>query len=129
MILTWNNFVFNCTHYLQTISCAMGTICAISYANIVMANFEAKRICPYLKEMSLLYLRYIDDIFMIREGTKAELMIFIKDLNENTTLSNLTFKFHQEKSHFLTQCYTKTKIITFKQLYITNLRITSIFTR
>ena len=31
---------------------------------------------------------------------------------KNTKLSNLTFKFHQEKLHFLTQCYIKTKITT-----------------
>ena len=44
--------------------------------------FEAKQIYPYIKEMSLLYLRYIDDVFMIWKGTKAELMTIIKDLNE-----------------------------------------------
>ena len=54
--------------------CAMGTICAPSYANIFMANFEAKHIYPYIKEKSLLYLRYIDDIFMIWKGTKVELI-------------------------------------------------------
>ena len=27
---------------------------------------------------------------------------------KNTKLSNLTFKLHQKKLHFLTQCYTKT---------------------
>ena len=44
--------------------CAMGTICAPSYANIFMANFEAKHIYPYIKEMSLLDFRYIGNIFM-----------------------------------------------------------------
>ena len=33
------------------------------------------------KEKSLLYLRYIDDIFMIWKGTKVELITFIKELN------------------------------------------------
>ena len=28
LILTLNNFVFHCIHYLQTMGCAMGTICA-----------------------------------------------------------------------------------------------------
>ena len=62
--------------------CAMGTICAPSYGNIFMANFEAKHNYPYIKEMSLLYLRYIDDIFTIQKGKKAELMAFMKDLND-----------------------------------------------
>ena len=30
----------------------------------------------------MLSLRYIGDIFMIRKGTKAELVIFIKESNE-----------------------------------------------
>ena len=51
--------------------------------------------------MSLLYLRYIDDIFIIRKDTKAELMTFIKDSKEK----HKTVKFHHEKLHFLTQCY------------------------
>ena len=42
---------------------------------------------------------------------------------KNTKLSNFTFKFHQEKLHFLTQCYIKTKITTSKQLYIANLQV------
>ena len=82
LILTFNNFVFNCMQYLQTIGCAMGTICTPSYANIFMANFEGKHIYPYIKEISLLYPRYIEHIFMIWKGTKTKLMTFIKELNE-----------------------------------------------
>ena len=62
--------------------CAMGTICAPSCANIFIENFEANHIYPYIKAKSLLYLSYIDDIFMIWKITKAELMTFIKELNE-----------------------------------------------
>ena len=64
LILTLNNFVFNCTLYLQTMDYAMDTIYA-----------------QYIKKMSLLYLRYNDDIFMIWKGTKPELTTFIKNLN------------------------------------------------
>ena len=119
LILTLMNFVFNCTQYLQTMGYAMGTICAPSYVNIFMVTFEAKRIYPYIKEISLLYLDYI---FMIW-GTKAELMAFIKELNKKHKISNLTLKFHQEKLHFLMQCYNAKIKITSKQLYITNLQI------
>ena len=56
LILTLNNFVFNCTHYLKSMGCAMGTICYPSYANIFVVNFEVEHIYPYIKEMSLLYL-------------------------------------------------------------------------
>ena len=42
LILTLNNFMFNCKNYLQIRGCAMGTACAPSYANIFMARFEQK---------------------------------------------------------------------------------------
>ena len=101
LILTLNNFVFNCTHYLQTMGCAMGTIYAPSYANIFMANCEAKHIYPYIKEKSLLYLRYIDDIFMIWKGTKVELITFIKELNEKHKTIKFDFQISPRKIVFL----------------------------
>ena len=42
LILTLNNFVFNCKNYLQIKGCTMGTICAPTYANIFMDHFERK---------------------------------------------------------------------------------------
>ena len=58
LTLTLNNFVFNCTHYLKTMACAMGTICAPCYVNIFMAYFEAKPSIHTLKRC----LCYILDI-------------------------------------------------------------------
>ena len=109
LILTLNNFVFNCTHYLQTMGCAMGTICAPSYANIFMANFEAKHIYPYIKEKSLLYLRYIDDIFMIWKSTKVELITFIKELNEKHKTIKFDFQISPRKIAFLDAMLYKDK--------------------
>ena len=43
----------------------MGTIYTPSYANQFMAQFEEKHIYPYIKDMLFLYLRYVDDIFII----------------------------------------------------------------
>ena len=60
----------------------MGIICVPFYANIFMVSFEAKHIYPFIKKMSLLYLRNIEDIFMISKGTKVELMTFIKGPSE-----------------------------------------------
>ena len=84
LILTLNNFVFNFTHYLQT-----------------MGNFEAKHIYPYIKVKSLLYLRYIDDIFMIWKGTKVELITFIKELNEKHKTIKFDFQISPRKVAFL----------------------------
>ena len=38
--LTLNNFVFDCKKYIQIKGCAIGTICAPSYANIFMDYFK-----------------------------------------------------------------------------------------
>ena len=40
LILTLNNFIFNCKNYLQMKGCAMEKICAPPYANIFMDHFE-----------------------------------------------------------------------------------------
>ena len=65
LILTLNNFVFNSKFYLQIKGCAMDTICVPAYANIFMAEFEQKYVYPLIKDKSILFLRYIDDIFMV----------------------------------------------------------------
>ena len=44
--------------------CTMGTICAPAYANIFMAQFGKQHIYAYIKNKSIIYLRYIDVIFM-----------------------------------------------------------------
>ena len=92
LILTLNNFIFNDHHYLQTKGCAMGTKCAPCYANLFMGKFETTYIYPKIKDFSRLYLRYIDDIFMIWNGTKHELHCFVEELN----ISHATIKFDVE---------------------------------
>ena len=54
LILTLNNFVFNSINYLQIMGCAMGTICAPAYTNILMAQFENQHIYPYIKNKAIL---------------------------------------------------------------------------
>ena len=65
LILTLNNFVLDCIHYLKIKGCAMDTICAPVYANIFMANFELKYIYPHIRDKAKMFLRFIDDLFMI----------------------------------------------------------------
>ena len=120
LILTLNNFVFNSTNYLQTIGCAMGTICAPTYANSFMAQFEKQHIYPYIKNNSILYLQYMDDIFMIWRGTKQELLIFLETLNSK----HKTIKFEHNTSHstisFWTHGYIKTRTTLFWKLSAKN---------
>ena len=55
----------------------MGTKCAPSYANIFMGWFE-----ELLTNLSDFYLRFMDDIFLIWNGTKTEFDNFLKKVNE-----------------------------------------------
>ena len=82
LILILNNFIFNCSPHLQVMGSAMGTICAQVYPNIFMAQFDVKYIYPFNHGKALLFQRYIDDIFMIWNGTNAELVLFIDELNK-----------------------------------------------
>ena len=58
LILTLNNFVFDCIHYLQLKGWAMDTICAPAYANIFMVNFKLKYIYPYIRDKTKMFLRF-----------------------------------------------------------------------
>ena len=57
LILTLNNFVCNSINYLQIMGCAMGTIRAPAYANILMAKFEKQHKYLYIKNKSILYFK------------------------------------------------------------------------
>ena len=58
LILTLNNFVFNCTNFLQLKGCPMGTKCAPIYPSIFMGIFEEKHIYLLIKQKVQLYLIY-----------------------------------------------------------------------
>ena len=106
LILALKNFVFNGINYLQKKGCAMGTKFAHSYANIFMGRFEEKFIFPLLTSDNLsdFYLRFIDDIFLIWNGTKTEFDHFFKKMNV-ILASNLNMKYLKQKSIFSTpQC-------------------------
>ena len=59
----------------------MGPIFAPACANIFVDHFERKYIYPFLEGLSLSYLRFIDDIFLIWTGSKHQLITFLSDLN------------------------------------------------
>ena len=90
-----NNFVFNSIIHLKIVRCAKGTICAPAYAIIFMVKFKKEHIYPYIKNKSMLYSRYIDDILMIWTETKQELLIFLEKLNSK----NKTIKFEHNISY------------------------------
>ena len=89
LILTLNNFVFNSTFYLQIKGCAIGTICPAAYASIFMAGFEQKYIYPLRKDKSILFLPFIDEIFMVWTISDKQLKHFMRELNQK----HLSIKF------------------------------------
>ena len=60
----------------------MGTICSAHYANLFMGNFEEKWIYQLLDNNTKFYKRFIDDIFLVWNGTLDELKIFINKIND-----------------------------------------------
>ena len=101
LILTLNNFVFNGINYLQKKGCAMGTKCVPSYANIFMGWFEEKFIFPLLTNSSDFYLRFIDDIFLIWNGTKTEFDNFLKKINECHPSIKFEYEMSKTEINFL----------------------------
>ena len=68
----------------------MGTICAPAYANIFMTEFEQKYVYLLIKDKSILFLRYIDDTFMVWTKSEKQLQGFMRELNQNIPLKSLT---------------------------------------
>ena len=59
----------------------MGTKCIPSYADIFMGIFEEKYINPSNNNMKLLYLKFIDHIFLIWTRTLEELIKYKEQVN------------------------------------------------
>ncbi|TLD11797.1 hypothetical protein PspLS_11639 [Pyricularia sp. CBS 133598] len=86
-VMVNNFFGYRGTTFRQKMGLAMGTSCAPVLANIYAAYFERKaRIVS--QDGVLLYVRYIDDILCILQGTKEEQSDFV----DRFRLGNLTVR-------------------------------------
>ena len=79
----------------------MGTVCAPAYANIFMAECEQKYIYPLIKDKSILFLCYIDDIFMVWTKSEKQLKDFMSDLNQKHPSIKFDYKFDCKQIEFL----------------------------
>ena len=79
----------------------MGTKCAPNYANLFMGVFEQNHIYNRIKNKSMLYLRFIDDIFFIWTSTEKELQQFIKEINQVHESIKFTAEFSRKEINFL----------------------------
>ena len=91
-LLTNSYFEFNGTFY-QVSGTAMGTKLSPSYANLFMKKFEEKYVCTYPLQ-PILWIRFIDDIFIIWQHGRESLLKFINHLN----IVHPTIKFTKEIS-------------------------------
>ena len=99
-VLYMNNFNFNSKHYLQVGGTAMGTRVAPSFANIFMADFEEKWVYTYHTQ-PLVWLRYIDDIFMVWNNNRKSLEDFLLHLNQCHHSIKFTSEISTENISFL----------------------------
>jgi hypothetical protein len=112
-VLYMNNFDFNGKHYLQVGGTAMGTRVAPSFANIFMADFESKWVYTYPKQPTI-WLRYIDDIFLIWDHGREELDNFIHHLNSCHNTIKFTAEISASNIPFLD---TKVQVDTDRKIY------------
>ena len=79
----------NITHYLQTHGTPMGTRMAPSYANLFLAKFETDALsrAPF---QPFIWVRYINDIFMIWTRSVLDLNTFTFFLNDIHTTMKFT---------------------------------------
>ena len=101
LILTLNNFIFNGNNYLQILGVAMGTKCAVIYANLFMSHFEETHIYELIRGFCPFYKRFIDDIFLLWNGSLDELNKIIEDLNTLHPTIKFNAKYSQPQSNFL----------------------------
>ena len=86
----------------------MGTICAPSYANIYMDQFERKYISLFLQGLSSTYLRLLDDIFFIWTESKEQLIRNLGELNGKHDPIKFEYKISKTSISFLdTEVYIK----------------------
>lgn len=93
LVLKYNYFEFNNEYFLQIHGTSMGTPVAPTYANIFMGTLENK-ILANLPHKPTVYLRYIDDIFIIWEHGEQQFHKLVTLLNN----AHATIKFTSEHS-------------------------------
>jgi hypothetical protein len=107
LVLTRNNFQFNGRHFLQIRGTAIGTKVAVGFANNYMGLFE--RLFVYLfHKQPMLWLRFIDDVFLIWTHGESLLLKFIDYLNSRVTSINFTHEISKNEVNFLD---TKVKVV------------------
>ena len=106
LILKENSFQFNGKNYLQTHGTATGTKMAVAFANIFMSAVEPRLIRQSPTE-SLVWKRYIDDVFSLWDINKEEIGSFIELANNHHPTIKFTADISETEITFLDTCIYK----------------------
>ena len=101
-VLRLNNFTFSDEHFIQIKGTAMGTRVAANIANVYMGRFEENFV--YKTEWSnyvIIWVRFIDDIFLIWKGDIDYLTEFIDHLNNAAPSIKFTHEISTNSGNFL----------------------------
>ncbi len=100
LVLENNHFKFDNDHYLQKMGTAMGSAMAPAYASLFMGKLEQDFLDACVIKPTI-WLRFLDDIFMIWDGSLNELNTFICDLNKCHPTIKFTHQISQNSVSFL----------------------------
>ena len=100
LILKKNSFQFNRRHYLQTHGTATVTKMTVAFANIFMAKRE-KGIISKSKIKSLVWKRYIDDVFCLWDTNEDNIKEFVTRANHYHDTIKFTAEISDSEIAFL----------------------------
>lgn len=95
-----NDFQFNGEMFLQMKGTAMGKKYAPSYANLFMAQFESEAMSKCYQKPTV-YWRFLDDIFMIWDHGRQNLISFLDIMNAHHPNVTLTANIQENSIDFL----------------------------
>lgn len=108
LVLENNHFQFNDINFLQKMGTAMGSPMAPAYASLFMGKFEH----DFLQSMPIkpeIWLRFLDDIFMVWNDSMENLQIFIDKINNFHPSIKFTYNISQTSVSFLDVVASKGK--------------------
>lgn len=105
LVLRCNALIFNNRFFQQISGTAMGTPMAVNFANIFMGKFEHDMLAEYERTHRMkpkMWVRFIDDIFIVWEGKQEDLKQFLDFANNYAEkagyASSIKFKFMYGKA-------------------------------
>lgn len=106
-----NNSIFDNKYHRQKWGVAMGGSCAPSYACLHLGWWEREEVYnhPSFEEHVALWVGFIDDVLVVWRGTMPQFELFIRELNDNSRNTFVTYKVDKDQIEFLDLLIRKEK--------------------